>query len=101
MTEDPDIVIAPRPDLYRGGLDFYREMLEGAFPPGVILDHHGFHLESHHHESGPRVWSIYSPEGAFVETLNLETFRTLSELESFLNELVAYGPADREEWVSR
>jgi hypothetical protein len=56
---------------------------------------------SRHYEDGPRVWDIHAENDALIETVNLSAFQTASDLEKFLDKIVAYDPDDREEWVSR
>lgn len=101
MMDEPTEVIAPREGLPHDRIDFLREMLQGSYAAGATLEYHGFELHCHHEEGGARVWSIYNPDGVFIETVNLEAFRTVTELEAFLDKLVAYEPADRMGWKAR
>jgi hypothetical protein len=98
---DPSDVIAPRDDLPYDTADFLGEMFAGAYPSGVVLEYHGLQLMSRHYEDGPRVWDIHAENDALIETVNLSAFQTASDLEKFLDKIVAYDPDDREEWVSR
>ena len=99
---EPTDVIAPREDLPYRTSDFLREMLEGAYPDGVVLEYHGLKLFSRcHYENGVRVFDVYTADEEYIETVNLAAYRTVTEVEEFLKEIVAYDPADRDEWVSR
>ena len=99
---DPTDVIAPRGnDLPYETSDFLQEMMEGAYPDGVVLDYHGLKLYSRcQYENGVRVYDVYTEDENYVETVNLNAFRTITEVEQFLDEIVAYDPDDRNEWVS-
>lgn len=97
---DPTDVVAPREGDAYEPLDFLQEMMYGAYPVHTVLEYHGFQLYSQHLDDGTaRVWDVYTAEGKFIETLNLEAFRTVTELEETLDEIVADDPADREEWL--
>jgi hypothetical protein len=98
---EPSDVIAPRDDLPYDTADFLGEMFVGAYPSGVVLEYHGLQLYSQHYEDGPRVWDIHAENDALIETVNLSAFQTVTEFQEFLDKIVAYDPADREEWVSR
>ena len=100
---DPTDVIAPREDVPYSTTDFLQEMFTGAYLTGTVLKYHSLLLYSEHYEDGPRVWDVYIDEcdgQTYIETLNLEAFQTLTELEQALDEIVAYDPDDRDEWVS-
>lgn len=99
---DPTDVIAPRDEHGFQSVDFLQEMFTGAYGYLAIVQYYGFKLECHHYEEGPRVWNVYTAdEEQYIETLNLEAFRTVTDLEAFLDELVDVDPDDREEWVSQ
>lgn len=98
---DPTDVIAPRgDDLPYETSDFLQEMIEGAYPDGVVLDSHGLQLYSRcQYENGVRVYDVYTADENYVETVNRNAFRTITEVEQLLDEIVAYDPTDRDEWV--
>jgi hypothetical protein len=98
---DPTDVIAPRgDDLPYETSDFLQEMMEGAYPGGVVLDSHRLQLYSRcQYENGVRVYDVYTADENYVETVNRNAFRTITEVEQFLDEIVAYDPTDRDEWV--
>lgn len=52
--------------------------------------------EDHRHN----VWAVHTEEGSLIETLNLDAFRTATEIEQLLEEIVLYDPRDRTEWVN-
>jgi len=52
------------------------------------------------YEKGVRVYNVYTADENYVETVNLNAFRTITEVEQFLDEVMAYDPTDRDEWVS-
>jgi len=98
---EPTDVIAPRgDDVPYETSDFLKEMFQRAYPNGIVLKYHGLQLYSQHYEDGPPIWEIYTEGGAYIETINLQAFRTITEMQQFLDEVVAYDPADRDEWVS-
>lgn len=97
---DPTDVIAPREDTAFDTVDFFQQMFTGAYPHGTVVEYHGLQLYSEHYEDGPRVWNVYTEDGNFVETLNLEAFQTITGLQGVLDEIVAYDPDDRDEWVN-
>jgi hypothetical protein len=70
---DPTDVIAPRgDDLPYETSDFLQEMMEGAYPDGVVLDYHGLKLYSRcQYENGVRVYDVYTEDENYVETVNL------------------------------
>lgn len=94
---EPTAVIAPADEALGNPDDHLREVFLGAYREGVVLEYHGFRLVCE--SRTPRVWDVDSPEGYYVETLNLEAFRTATELQSVLDAIVAAAPTDREEWV--
>lgn len=98
---DPTDVIAPRDDAPYEPTDFLKEMFQEAYVSGVVLEYHGLKLYSQHYEGGRPIWDIFTEDDSYIETVNLSAFQSVSELEEFLNEIVAYDPDDREEWVSR
>lgn len=82
--------------------DFLAEMLEGAYPDGVVLEYHGLQLYSRcHYEEGVRIFDVYTADYVYLETLNLGAFRSVTEIQHTLDEIVGYDPADRDEWVNR
>lgn len=82
--------------------DFLAEMLVGAYPDGVVLEYHGLQLYSRcHYDEGVRMFDVHTEDGAYLETLNLGAFRSVTEIQDTLDEIVGYDPADRDEWVSR
>ncbi|ERH03261.1 MAG: hypothetical protein A07HR60_00959 [uncultured archaeon A07HR60] len=99
---DPTDVIAPRgDDLPYETHEFISQMIEVAYPDGVVLEYHGLKLYSHtNYENGIRVDDVYTADQNYVETVNLNAFRTITEVKQFLDEIVAYDPTDRGEWVS-
>lgn len=98
---EPTDVIAPREDVPYETHEFLSRMMEGAYPYGVVLEYHGLKLYSNVGDDQIRnVWHVYAEDGAFIEVLNLDAFQTITELEQTLDEIVAYDPTDRDEWVS-
>lgn len=98
----PNDVIAPREDLPYQTSDFFGEMFVGANPDGTVLEYHGLQLLSRtNYDNGVRVYEIYTEDDALIEVVNLSAFRTMTEFKRFLDEIVAYNPANREEWVNR
>lgn len=99
---DPTDVIAPRgDDLPHETSEFLGQMMQGAYPDGVVLEYHGLKLYSRtNYENGIRVYDVYTEDTTFIETINLNAFRTITEVKQFLDEIVAYDPDDRDEWVS-
>jgi len=98
---EPTDVIAPREGMPYRPCDFFNQMLEGAYPSGVVLEYHGFKLYSHvDDEQRHNIWGVHTAEGQLIETLNLDAFRTATALEQLLEEIVLYDPRDRDEWVS-
>lgn len=96
---DPSETIAPRDEMAFEPVDVLREMLVGAYPEGAVLAYYDLQLYSQHYEDGPRVWAVHAEDGTYIETLNLDTYRTVSELEDTLQELAACDPDDRADWV--
>lgn len=101
MFPDPADVIAPREDSPYEPVEFLKQMFTGAYPSGVVLEYYGLQLVGQHPTDEASIWSVHTADDTYVETLNLEAFRTVSELEELLDEMVAYDPGDREEWVNR
>lgn len=98
---EPTDVIAPRKDVPYETHAFIGQMLEGAYPYGVVLKYHGLRLYSHvDDDHRQNVWEIYTDDGDLIEVLNLDAFRTATALKHLLDEIVAYDPSDRSEWVS-
>ncbi|AKU09894.1 hypothetical protein [Haloferax gibbonsii] len=98
---DPTDVIAPRDGLPCDTASFLRQMMEGAYPDGVVLDYYGLKLYSRcHYEDGVRIYDVYTEDENYVETVNLDAFQTITEVERLLDEVVAYDPTDRDEWVN-
>ncbi|MDS0284748.1 hypothetical protein [Haloarcula onubensis] len=98
---DPTDVIAPRDDdVPYDAVDFLKEMFQESYLDGAVLEYHGLQLYSQHYEDGDPIWDVYTEDDAYIDTLNLAAFRTVTELQRFLDEIVAYDPADRDEWVS-
>lgn len=98
---DPTDVIAPRGEELPGDtVDFLTQMCQRAFSDGTVLEYHGLQLYSQHYEDGVPIWDVYTEDGAYIETVNLAAFQTVTEIQQFLDEAVAYDPADRDEWVS-
>ncbi|MFC7323270.1 hypothetical protein ACFQMF_01620 [Halorubrum rutilum] len=99
---DPTDVIAPRgDDLPYETSGYLQEMMGGAYPDGVVLDYHGLKLHNRCQcKNGVPVYDIYTADENYVETVNLNAFRTITEVEQLLDEIVAYDPTDRDEWVS-
>jgi|GEM_PF-6310516 len=101
MSDDePTDVIAPRDGLAYEPHDFLSEMLQGAYADGVVLEYHGLELQCQKFEGGPHTWTVWGESG-LIETINLDAVATITELQAILDEIVAYGPADREEWINR
>jgi hypothetical protein len=65
-----------------------------------VLKYYGLQLYSQHYEDGPPIWEIYTEDSVYIETINLQAFQTVTDIRQFLDEVVAYDPADRDEWVS-
>lgn len=100
LPESSD-VIAPRKELPYETYDFLSQMLEGTYPYGVVLEYHGLKLYSRVDDAHRRqVWEVYSPNEKLIEVLNLDAFRTITELKELLDAIVAYDPSDRQTWVS-
>jgi hypothetical protein len=98
---EPTDVIAPREGVPYTPCDFLSQMLEGAYPSGVVLEYHSFKLYSHVDEDHRHnIWAVHTEEGCLIETLNLDAFRTATEIEQLLEEIVLYDPSDRTEWVN-
>lgn len=100
MSDDIDEVIAPRDDKPWETHEFLQQMMVGAYGHGYTVEFRGFELQNHSHDGAPRVWDVYGDEG-YVDTLNLEAFRSVTDLETHLETIVAYDPADHEEWINR
>lgn len=98
---DPTDVIAPRDDVPIDTVDFLRDLFQEAYLQGTVLKYHGLLLYSQHLEDGLPVWDVYTADEEYVETLNLAAFQTVTDLHRQLEEIRAYDPVDREEWVSR
>ena len=98
---EPTDVIAPREEVPYETHEFLSQMMEGAYPYGVVLEYHGLKLYSRVDDDQVRnVWDVHAEEGGLIEVLNLDAFQTITDLEQALDEIVAYDPADRDEWVS-
>lgn len=98
---EPTDVIDPREDVPYSTFDFLTQMMEGVYPHGVALEYHDLVLISQVDDAQTtNVWHVHVEDGPMIESLNLDAFRTATELEEALDEIVAYGPADREEWVN-
>lgn len=99
---DPIDVIAPRDGAAYDTVSFLQQMLEGTYSDGIVLEYYGLQLYSRGDaDAGARIYDIYTEDGAYIETMNLSAFRTVTEIERFLDEIVAYDPSNRDEWVAR
>ena len=82
---EPTDVIAPREGMPYRPCDFFSQMLEGAYPSGVVLEYHGFKLYSHADaEQRHNIWGVHTAEGQLIGTLNLDAFRQLQHSNSCL-----------------
>ncbi|ELY96698.1 hypothetical protein C482_15026 [Natrialba chahannaoensis JCM 10990] len=100
LPESAD-VIASGEDVPYWTFDFITQMMEGAYPHGVALEYHDLVLISQVDDARTtKVWHVHAEDGPVIESLNLDAFRTATELEETLDEIVTSDPADREEWVS-
>ncbi len=94
-------VIAPCENISHLTFDFLTQMMESASTYGVALEYHDLVLISQVDDGRTtNVWHVHAEDGPMIESLNLDAFRTATELEEALNEIVAFDPADREKWVN-
>ena len=108
MTDDPDAnddydVIAPLDeDLPWTELEALGELLAGIYRPGTVVRYHDYELTNLGQQEVGNVWRVgYRGDDGerFVEILNLAGFRSVTDLQDYLDELVAVGPTTRAEWV--
>jgi hypothetical protein len=99
---DPVDVIAPRgDDMPYDTADFLRQMMDNSYPEGTVLAYEDLRLEAGgYSDHAGNVYTVYTEDGTYIETVNLGAFRTVTELEQLLKEIVAYDPDGRDEWVS-
>lgn len=98
---EPTDIIAPRDDIPYDTADFLKEMFQEAYLPNTVLKYHGLQLHSQHYEGGIPIWDIYTEDAKYIETVNLTAFRTATDVEEFLDEIVTCDPDNRKEWKGR
>jgi hypothetical protein len=92
--------IAPRDGQAYAPAEVLREMFVNAHTADTVLTYYDLQLQRQFVDGPGRVWDVYTAEDTYIETLNLDAYRTVSELEDTLKELAACDPGDRADWVA-
>ena len=74
-------------------------MFADVHTPDTVLTYYDLQLQYRFADGAGRVRDVYTADDTYIETLNLDTYRTVSELEDTLQELVACDPDDRADWL--
>ena len=101
-SSDYDVIAPLADDLPWTELEALGELVAGIYQHGTAVRYHDFELTNLGEPEVGNVWRVGYPtdEGeSFIEILNLAGFRSVTELQEYLDDLVAVGPTTREEWV--
>lgn len=98
-------VLAPLPEVVPWTeLDALAEVLAGVHPHGTERRYHGYVLTSVSVPAVGNTWRIARPNEnggeTPIEVVNPAAFECVTDLQVFLDELVALAPASRAEWVA-
>lgn len=78
----------PNEEVGYGPKEILAEMMAGAYSHGVCIEFYGLRLFNSSLDDGmPNVWTVYRPgESNGVDAVNVDNFRSASELETYLLE---------------
>lgn len=97
-------VIAPLADgLPWTELEALGELVAGIYQRGTVVQYHEYELTNLGQPKVGNVWRVGYPTDdgeSFIEILNLAGFRSVTELQEYLDDLVAVGPTTRVEWLN-